>query len=559
MSSEEMDNISLDEPSSDCSTLARTATEGSIQDWESAVSSQIYEATFDAKVERPQSLAGEALFVAVICSSQLLTQAGLALSMVPQHYIGHTFGVDDEPGKLSWFSAGYSLTVGTFILIAGRLGDVFGHKTFFVGGYVWFGLWSAVAGFAAFSDSYGFFVFCRTMQGIGPAFLLPNAIAILGRCYDPGRRQNMIFSLFGATAPGGFLLGAVFSSLLTQMAWWPWSCWILCFACLLLAGLGSFIIPTTPAPPPEPSSTWWQRTDTLGSITGVSALLLFNFAWNQGPVVGWPTAYTYIILLLGIFTFGAFVFVEKRLARHPLIPFATLPPESVFTLACIAAGWSSFGIFVFYACNVLEVLRGQTPLLTSAQFSPIAVSGLCAAITTGLALTHLRASSVMLISMTAFLTGGIILATVPIHQSYWAQTFVGILVLPWGMDMSFPAATIILSRAMPRAHQGVAASLVNTFVNYSISIGLGVAGTVEGQVNREGRDLVRGFRGAFYVGVGLAGLGVALALTFCFVERVRVTFTLREAQGTPTTVEKGVKGKGKAKERSRCESVEAVV
>ena len=89
------------------------------------------------------------------------------------------------------------------------------------------------------------------------------------------------------------------------------------------------------------------------------------------------------------------------------------------------------------------------------------------------------------------------------------------------MDMSFPAATIILSRAMPREHQGLAASLVNTFVNYSISIGLGLAGTVSSQANHGGRDLLPGYRGAFYMGVGLSGLGVVLALAFSFVERHR--------------------------------------
>lgn len=109
----------------------------------------------------------------------------------------------------------------------------------------------------------------------------------------------------------------------------------------------------------------------------------------------------------------------------------------------------------------------------------------------------------------------------PIHQTYWAQEFVGLIILPWGMDMSFPAATIVLSRAMPRKHQGLAASLVNTFVNYSISIGLGFAGTVDSNVNDEGREVLRGFRGALYMGVGLASLGVVVALMFCSVERHR--------------------------------------
>lgn len=68
---------------------------------------------------------------------------------------------------------------------------------------------------------------------------------------------------------------------------------------------------------------------------------------------------------------------------------------------------------------------------------------------------------------------------------------------------------------MGREHQGIAASLVNTAVNYSISIGLGMAGTVEGHVNRGGLDVLKGYRGAWYLGIGLGALGMAVSV--CFV------------------------------------------
>lgn len=91
-------------------------------------------------------------------------------------------------------------------------------------------------------------------------------------------------------------------------------------------------------------------------------------------------------------------------------------------------------------------------------------------------------------------------------------------------DMSFPAATILLSDSMHKDHQGLAASLVNTVVNYSISIGLGIAGTVEVQINNGGKnpkDLLKGYRGAQYVGIGLAGLGLACSIMFSLSERTK--------------------------------------
>lgn len=65
----------------------------------------------------------------------------------------------------------------------------------------------------------------------------------------------------------------------------------------------------------------------------------------------------------------------------------------------------------------------------------------------------------------------------------------------------------------------MAASIVATVVNYSISIGLGIAGTIESQINRDGTQVLLGYRSAWYVCVGMAGLGWLLAVSFYFVSR----------------------------------------
>jgi MFS family permease len=86
-------------------------------------------------------------------------------------------------------------------------------------------------------------------------------------------------------------------------------------------------------------------------------------------------------------------------------------------------------------------------------------------------------------------------------------------------DMSFPAATLLLSNSLPREHQGTAASLVATIINYSISLALGFAGTVEVHTNDSGKDLLRGYRGALYLAIGLSGLGVVLSIFYWLHER----------------------------------------
>lgn len=376
------------------------------------------------------------MFIAVVCMAQFMTQAGLALAIVPGPIIGKSFGATDS-GQRSWFPAAYSLTVGTFILAAGRLGDVYGHRLMFIIGFTWFGLWSIIAGISVWSNQI-FYDCCRAFQGIGPAMLLPNAVAIFGQTYPPGRRKEFIFCLFGATAPGGFVVGGVFSSIFAQLVWWPWGYWVMGIVCFILAGLGPLVIPYSAPPKLDDDMSPTVRLDLAGAATGISGLALINLAWNQAPLVGWTTPYTYVLLIIGFLLLAAFGFIERS-ARCPLLPQSALKGELAWVLGCIAAGWSSFGIIIYYFFQFNMVILGNTGLLTVAKFSGAAVSGAIASIMTGFLLGRLPPSVIMFCAMGAFTTGLALFATVPVHQTYWAQAFVMSIITPWGMYVFLPS------------------------------------------------------------------------------------------------------------------------
>ncbi|TVY81369.1 Drug resistance protein, partial [Lachnellula suecica] len=477
----------------------------------------------ESKGGRQMSTFAEIGFICIIINSQLMTQAGLGQAIAPLRTIGASFGVENDPASLSWFPAAYSLTVGTFILIAGRLGDLYGHRRIFIAGWLWFALWTMLAGFAVYSNAI-FFDCARAFQGMGPAFILPNGMAILGVTYEPGMKKNLMFAAFGAMAPLGFLVGAVITSLFAEFVWWPWGYWVIAMLCLLSAVGSIFLIPDTPSSAPDTTNSVWVKADVAGCITGVSGLVLINFAWNRAPTVGWQEPYVYVLLIVGIIFLVVFTQIEKR-TKFPLVPFASMTADSTFLVGIVACGWASFGIWVYYAWQFIENLRGASPLLATAQFSPVAITGFLASGATGIILGKVPASVVMGIALSAFCISNILLATTPVDQTYWAQFFVSVLIMPFGMDMSFPAATLLLSNAMPREHQGGAASLVMTIVNYSISLALGFAGTVETHVNNGGKtkeDLLKGYRGAWYLSCGLAGLGIALTMVFGLYERRKI-------------------------------------
>ncbi|KUI56179.1 hypothetical protein VP1G_03513 [Cytospora mali] len=464
----------------------------------------------------------ELLFVAVICLAQLYTQAGLGQVLSIIYVIGETWGLPDP--QLSWFLAGYSLTVGTFILFSGRLGDMFGYKIIFIIGMSWFSLWSLVCGLAVYSN-HVLFVFARVLQGIGPALVLPNGLALLGATYAPGKRKSLAFAAFAATAPAGSIIGAAFSGLFA-LAWWPWTFW--CFS-MVLAGtavLAYFVIPPVPASHrenrPRTARGKLLHLDIPGALTGVLGLVLFNFAWNQAPLVGWQMPYVYVTLILGLIFIGIYFVIDIKYAIEPLVPFKALTSDVSFVLGAVACGWSCFGIWIWYTWQFLEKLRGASPLLASADFVPVVISGAIAATVVGTLLHRVGPPLIMTGALVAFAVGSILMATCPVEQTYWAQSFVSFIITPWGMDMSFPAATIILSNAVAREHQGIAASLVNTVVNYSIALGLGIAGTIEYKTNNGGTtqaDKLKGYRAALYMAIGLAGLGVGICIAFLLKSR----------------------------------------
>ncbi|KAM3505524.1 hypothetical protein MY11210_007940 [Beauveria gryllotalpidicola] len=426
------------------------------------------------------SKAREVLFVAIVCMAQFCTQAAYMGTLVLLREIGSSFGVAD-PAQLAWLVAGYSLTVGTFILISGRLGDIFGYKNMLIVGFSWFSLWSLVSGLSVYSD-FTLAVFSRVLQGIGPALCLPNALAILGSAYPPGHRKAMVFACFGAVAPIGGVCGGVFGSLLA-MAWWPWALWAMSIWLAVLSVAAYFIIPKPPQQKEEPRSlrAWVVALDAPAAVLGVTALILFNFAWTQAPISGWRTPTVIVPLILGLLLFGVFAYMELKMSEHPLLPFDAFKPDICFVLAALVCGWATFGIWTLYLVQILEDIRHLSPVLASVYFAPVIFAGAVAAFITGKLLGPLqvRPAFVMMLALTAFTIGIILTSFSPVHQIYWGQIFVSMLIMPFGMDMSFPAATLTLSNAVAKEHQGIGASLVNTVVNYGIALGVGIAGTVE--------------------------------------------------------------------------------
>lgn len=291
-----------------------------------------------------------------------VSEAGIGQTLAILREIGTSFNISNT-SDLIWVLAGYSLAIGTFILIAGRLGDTYGYKRIFLIGFVWSSIFSTISGVAVYS-THALFVTTRVFHGLGAALSLPNGLALLAVTYPPGKKKAMVFTLVATMAPIGIIVGAVSASLFA-LAWWPITYWTFAATLVVIAAIGHFVIPNSIQKTEVPANfrAAVSELDIPGAITGVTALVLISFAWNQAPIVGWQEPYLWIALIVGVLLATLFVLIEKYYAPKPLIPFYALSSDVTFILVVGACGWSCFGIWASYTWQFVENIRGVPPLL----------------------------------------------------------------------------------------------------------------------------------------------------------------------------------------------------
>ncbi|TYJ56292.1 hypothetical protein B9479_002982 [Cryptococcus floricola] len=477
-------------------------------------------------------------FISVACATQLLAQSGTGLVMFPLHAIGKALGTDDQ-GELSWMVASYgqvlglechrSLTVGMCLVAAGRLGDLYGPRRWWAVGLVIMSLSNIGSGFCKSPIPFDI---TRALSGAGSAIALPNALAILGRTYPPGKTRNVAFSILGALAPLGYYVGGMIGAIFGQLVSVGWIFW---FVAILMAAFlvgGWFVLPPD-EPHPDPSR---RHFDYLGAVLLAASLGLLNFCWNQAPLADrkWQEPYIYALLLVSLVGFAVFFWWERRIGKRALIPVELLKKESLLVyLSSTTSGVIPSPSSLSRKCS-LSYPQAST-LNTQKQLHNLTlVIGVMAALLVPHLIHRLPGHIIFLLAMFAFTIGNLLAATAPAHSTYWGNTFVSMLVVVWGPDLSFSTGQLIVSGSVDKEFQGIAAGIVSMITNYSqvsfsyphaygeadengrMSIGLGLAGTVETYV-RSGdsqADILKGYRVALYFSTGLAALSVVVVALF---------------------------------------------
>ncbi|KAF4985323.1 hypothetical protein FDECE_16643 [Fusarium decemcellulare] len=422
----------------------------------------------------------------------------------------------------TWPSSVFSLITGAMLLPMGRLGDMYGGYLVFNGGLLWFFIWALIAGF---SKNYMMLIFCRALQGFGPAAYLPGGVMLMGKIYRPGPRKNLIFALYGAFAPLGFFLGILVGGLAAQFLTWRWYFWIGTIVFAVVTGVSLLAVPFD-----FRDRRTDIRMDWWGVATIVPGLLLVVYALTDSSHApdGWATPYIIVTLILGVFFLVGAWYVENYKAKNPLLPADLFAPKYMKRLtAALFMGFGTFGLFLFYSSFYIELVLHKSPLTTAIWYIPLFAGGLLIGTVGGFTLHFLPGRLLLFISCAANATCMLLFALMPENPNYWAWVFPSMICSTMGIDITFTVSNIFLTTNMPSHRQGLAGALINSVLFLGISFFLGIADIAVGQTTHLG--LRKSYKVAFWLSFGVASIPL-LFLPFLKIGSAKSDLTVEERQ-----------------------------
>ncbi|KAM0359804.1 hypothetical protein ACHAP4_003412 [Fusarium culmorum] len=364
----------------------------------------------------------------------------------------------------------------------------------------------------------------RALTGVGGGIFMPNAVSIITTMVPPGQSRNVVLGFFAASPPLGGMVGALMTGLFMDQVNWMW-------LFILIAGVSALILVwLTLLMPKETPVDKGGHVDVPGIILGLGSLLLFNVVCNQAPSVGWNTPYEIALVILSVLLFTTFLFWEKRYAKDPIMPLSIFQaPTFLALIFVVLLSYMAFGIGIWYSVAWQQLLRGVSLTQTGLHFIPFGLSSILAVFVAAWLIPRIAAQWIMAIGVLVTFVGNILLATMPVQQTFWAQLFPAMVLYGFCPDLVYVAAQVIASNSVNRRQQGIASSLIGTLNLYGNSLGQGFAGTIETEVGTNNGNDAKGYRAALYFAAGLALLGLALDIVF-----VRLPKDQREGWDDPS-------------------------
>jgi EmrB/QacA subfamily drug resistance transporter len=421
--------------------------------------------------------------------------------------------------SLAWVVNAYLLTYGGFLLLGGRLGDLYGHRRLFLAGIALFTVASLACGL---STTQWMLIGARTVQGLGGAVASAVSLSLMMTLFTEPAERAKAMGIFGFVAAGGGSIGVLLGGVLTDLISWHWIFLVNVPIGALVVVLALRLLPGEHA---QATST---RLDVAGAVTVTAALIVAVYAIVNGNQNGWTSAETLGLLGASVAALILFLGIESHV-RSPLVPLGLFKHRNISVSNTVGILWAAamFAWFFLSALYLQQVL-GYSPLQVGLSFLP-------ANLIMGTFSIGLSAKIVMRFGFRKPLATGLLLAAAglllfvraPVGGSFLVDVLPSMILLGFGAGIAFNPVLLAAMSDVDPSESGLASGLVNTSFMMGGALGLAVLASIAASRTHTLRlggagelsALTGGYHVAFLVGAAFAAAGAVIGGTL-----------LREAQ-----------------------------
>ena len=442
----------------------------------------------------------------VLCLGDLMIVLDATIVNVALPSIRADLGFTEE--SLAWVVNAYLLTFGGFLLLGGRLGDLFGHRRFFLGGIALFTLASLACGL---STSQGFLIAARAVQGLGGAVVSAVALSLLMLLFQEPAERTKAMGFFGFVMAGGGSIGVLLGGVLTDVLSWHWIFLVNIPVGVLVFSLSLPLLPADRAPAESRG-----RVDVAGAVTVTASLMLAVYAIVNGNDQGWLSAQTLGMLAAALVIFGAFLAIESRVDA-PLVPLRLFKRRNLSVANGVGVLWAAamFAWF-FFAAQFLGLVLGYDPLHVGLAFLPANI--IMGAFSLGLSARLVMRYGTRIpigIGMGLVTLGLLLFARAPVDASFWFDVLPAMIVLGVGVGMAMNPVLIAAMSDVEPSESGLASGIVNTGFMMGGALGLAVLASLAAWKTggeTAASSLNAGYQLAFGIGAVFSALAAGLAV-----------------------------------------------
>jgi EmrB/QacA subfamily drug resistance transporter len=447
----------------------------------------------------------------VLCLASLMIVLDVTIVGVALPSIRQDLGFSET--SLAWVVNAYLLTYGGFLLLGGRLGDLFGHRRLFIAGITTFTVASLACGLAT---TQWFLVAARSVQGLGGAVASAVSLSLMMGLFTAPAERAKAMGIFGFVASGGGSIGVLLGGILTDALSWHWIFLVNFPIGVIVVLLTLRLVPGTPV------SAQRGRLDVAGAITVTTSLILAVYAIINGNQNGWTSARTLGVLGAAAVLFGVFLAIESHV-RAPLVPLRLFRLRNLSTASGVGVLWSgAMFAWFFMVALYLQLVLGYSPLQIGLAFLPGnlimgALSiGLSAKLVMRYGIRKPLATGLLLAS-----AGLLLLVRAPVDGSFVTDVLPSMILLGLGAGMAFNPVLLAAMGDVEPAEAGLASGVVNTSFMMGGAVGLAVLASVAASRtttlldagHSEVAALTGGYHVAFLLGAIFAAAAAVLGAT----------------------------------------------